>query len=84
MIADSERNKFGDYWARAYTAKLDDKVGFSVAIDEPFESGTLFVGFCFNNGTNSGGDGKSYQGGSGVTITYKKTNDGFEFETSSE
>ena len=81
VIADSERNKFGDYWARAYTAKLDDKGAFTVAVDEPFKSGTLFLGFCFNNGTNTGGDDKSFQGGSSITITYEKTDDGFELST---
>ena len=84
LIVDSERNKFGDYWARAYTAKLNEKGAFEVYISEPFERGTLFVGFSFNNGTNTGGDGKSFQGGSGVTITYQKADDGFDFESSTE
>ena len=82
VIADSERNKFGDYWARAYTAKLDDKGQFKVTVDEPYKSGTLFIGFCFNNGTNTGGGGKSYQGGSPITVSYEKTDSGFKFKTS--
>ena len=45
---------------------------------------TVVAGTLLINGTNTGGDGKSYQGGSGVTIAYKKTDDGFEFETSFE
>lgn len=78
VIVDSSRNRYGDYWSRAYSAPLKEG-SFTVVINEPFEAGTLFLGFCFNNGINSGGK-KSFQGGSKFTIEYRQTADGFEFE----
>ena len=80
LLADSQRNKFGDYWSRAYTSKIDEQGQFTVTVDETFESGTLYVGFAFNNGTNTGGHGKSFQGGSATTFSYKKTAEGIEIE----
>jgi len=78
VIVDSERNRYGDYWSRAYSAALKEG-SFTVKIDEPFEAGTLFLGFCFNNGSNSGGK-KSFQGGSKFTIEYRQNAGEFEFE----
>ena len=53
MILDSDR-RFGDYWSRSYSAKVDDEGTFHANLDEPFASDqgfiTLYV--CLNDGRN--------------------------------
>lgn len=80
VVVDSAQNRFGDYWSRAYSAKIDDDGKFTVTVDEPFDGGTLYVGFCFDNGTNSGGNEKSFQGGSENTFIYTKKTDRIDIE----
>ncbi|MEJ6603551.1 MAG: hypothetical protein QNL51_13400 [Opitutaceae bacterium] len=53
MILDSD-HRFGDYWSRSYSAKVDDEGTFHANLDEPFASDqgfiTLYV--CLNDGRN--------------------------------
>jgi len=70
LLFDSARGRFGDYWTRAYVGTIDDEGRFNVVVEEPFERGTLFLSFCFENGVNCA-DGKSpLLRGSVVEIPY--------------
>ncbi len=70
VAVDSSRHQFGDYWARSYTGRIDPETGvFQITISEPFESGTLHLGFCLENGINTDGQ-KVFQRGSELTIRY--------------
>ncbi len=71
IVLDSERGTFGDYWARSYASAVDpDTGGFEVSITEPFETGTLFLGFAFENGMNTSDGKRPFQQGSSVEISY--------------
>jgi hypothetical protein len=71
VLLDSERGRFGDYWARPYTSSIDKETGrFSVTIEEPFQSGSAYLAFSFANGITTDGD-KAFQRGSKLEFTYK-------------
>jgi hypothetical protein len=71
VLLDSERGRFGDYWARPYSSSIDQQAGrFSITIAEPFRSGTAYLSFSFKNGLTSDGD-KSFQRGSKLEVTYQ-------------
>tara|TARA_R110000850_G_scaffold16224_3_gene50849 strand:+ start:1499 stop:2590 length:1092 start_codon:yes stop_codon:yes gene_type:complete len=71
VAVDSERHQFGDYWSRSYTGKVDPETGaFEINITEPFESGTVYLSFCFDNGVNTSDGKQIFQRGSSLTIQY--------------
>lgn len=58
VLFDSRDNKFGDYWSRSYVGEINDGQ-FKILVKDPFDEGTIFLCFCFDNGVNSA-DGKSH------------------------
>lgn len=71
VLLDSERGRFGDYWARPYSSLIDQQTGrFSITIEEPFRSGTAYLSFSLENGLTSDGD-KPFQRGSKLEVTYQ-------------
>jgi len=71
IALDSERGKYGDYWARSYTAAIDPDTGiFEISIAEPFEKGTLFLAFAFDNGLTTSNGKRRFQQGSSIEISY--------------
>lgn len=71
VVLDSETGRFGDYWERSYLGKVDAAMGeFKVEIVEPRARGTLFLGFCFDNGINTGDGTTPFQRGSSIQIRY--------------
>lgn len=72
VILDSERGRFGDYWARSYVSVLDAKTGqFRIVVTRPFSQGTLYLSFCFENGVNMSDNKSPFQRGSSIQISYK-------------
>ncbi|MEN8775177.1 MAG: hypothetical protein ABF379_07430 [Akkermansiaceae bacterium] len=79
IALDSSRGRYGDYWTRSYLAKIDQKNGeFSVTITSPYDSGTIFLSFCFKNGINSSNGNQSFQQNSTVYLKYT-TKEGKKF-----
>ena len=71
VVLDSERSRFGDYWARPYSGTIHPDTGrFEVSVTRPFRKGTLYLSFCFENGANTADGKKSLQRGSAVEISY--------------
>jgi hypothetical protein len=72
VLLDSGRGQFGDYWAKSYSSPIDGSTGeFEITIDEPFEKGTIFLLFCFENGSNSADGKMPFQRGSSIEIPYE-------------
>lgn len=71
VVLDSERGRFGDYWARPYVGSIDPQNGeFRVVIEEPFERGMLHLSFSLVNGTTTDGT-KPFQRGSDLRFEYQ-------------
>ena len=71
VVLDSERGRFGDYWARSYAAEIALKTGeFKIVVGEPFDSGTLHLAFCLGNGLTTDG-GKPFQRGTNLRFEYQ-------------
>ena len=71
VLFDSARGRFGDYWTRAYVGAVDEQGRFSVQVEAPFERGTLFLSFCFENGVSSADGKRPLLRGSVVEIPYR-------------
>ena len=72
VILDSERGRFGDYWARPYTAPINADTGeFNIRVTEPFTSGTLFLSFSFAHGVTTSDGDKQCQRGSDIQFRYR-------------
>ena len=83
VLLDSQRRNFGDYWARSYVGAVDGNSDeFQIDVTDPFDSGTLYLGFSFDNGFNTGDGRTSFQQGSSVKITYKGSSGSRQFNIS--
>ena len=83
MILDSERNRFGDYWARPYSGSIDADTGeFEITVNRPFRKGTLYLSFCFENGANTADGQKTLQRGSAIEISYTGEKGSRQFDIS--
>ena len=71
VLLDSRRANFGDYWKRPYAGAIDKETGaFEIIVTEPFDRGTLYLSFCFENGTVTADGQKPFQQSSAIEITY--------------
>jgi len=71
VVLDSERGRFGDYWARPYVGKIDPQSGeFRVVIEEPYNRGMLHLSFSLVNGSTTDGT-KPFQRGSDLRFSYQ-------------
>tara|TARA_R110002096_G_scaffold155936_4_gene320346 strand:+ start:169 stop:1248 length:1080 start_codon:yes stop_codon:yes gene_type:complete len=71
IAVDSERGQFGDYWARSYVGKVDPETGiFKAVITEPFQKGTAYIAFSFEDGFNTGDGKMPFQRGSSISYSY--------------
>jgi len=81
ITLDSEQGRYGDYWARSYVAKIDPDTGeFQISVTEPFEKGTLFLSFAFDNGMTTSDGKQPFQQGSSIEIPYSTENGQREFQ----
>jgi len=72
LLLDSQRGRFGDYWARSYVSSIEPKTGeFQITVTEPFDSGTCYLSFCFDNGFNTGDGQTPFQRGSAIQVSYR-------------
>lgn len=79
-LFDSNQGRFGDYWTRSYVGAVDKKGRFSVVVEDPFEKGSLFLSFFFDNGVNTSDGKKPLMQGSVIKIPYSGTGENRTFE----
>lgn len=85
VVVDSQRGRFGDYWERPYAGEIDAKTGrFKITVSEPFERGTLYLSFCFLNGTVTADGRRPFQHGSSIEIFYSGEKGSRRFELPSK
>lgn len=71
VILDSQRGQFGDYWKRSYVGAINAETGeFKIEVNEPFNRGTLYLSFCFENGAVTVDGRTPLQRGSALEISY--------------
>lgn len=71
VVLDSERGRFGDYWARSYVGKIEPQSGeFRVVIKEPFTRGRLHLSFSLVNGLTTDGE-QPFQRGTELRFSYQ-------------
>ena len=71
VLLDSERGRFGDYWARPYVGTVDPETGaFRIVVAEPFERGMLHLSFSFENGLTTADGTMPFQRGTDLKFTY--------------